>query len=813
MRLGRLQFLLLAFCLIFLVFAGKTGDDPRPVQKDGETNQNFRKRMVRWKRRNDEADEDDLALVAHHNALAHSALSTAREQERIDPDRLSTIQIDRLSRYKQSYESANAEISSARELRNNNPEALTEQDLRLLAPGDAANAERAAARELRKNNPEALTEQDLRILARGDAFNAAVSAARELRKNNPEALTDRDLRILARGDAAVAERAAARELRKNNPEALTDRDLRILAPGDAFNAEFSAKNAELGRQSQAAHMGMELQIHTLPEIASILAHILQSLNLILLAFPRAAIYVGSVSFNIALLSTLTLEQMIEYHIRQDAQCIQEGGRGGTYDPLLRFDLAGNFMTIDQFVEAGGFLQIVHYTMNPADNGLEHALQILQRKHNIPLIGGAILNGGARASGNLPTTAGRICQTALLILPDRTRFHRFQDNAHIPWPSNLDDVPRISLGRLPDTMPLRAIPHVGEAYLHRDTNMTQMRAKVVADLVPLIAARPEYIPVLTDTWNGIVTPELRVLNTGFRFANHQLLLRPMGRLGIVEEDDVRRANLVVVSDNMLTGGKSASFAALAARKKGVPITSISKFKSVVRSADGRMLNREEANSSSAKRSQSRNYTREISSSSSSYFSSSAYYPLFPSSSSSSLLPFVRTSSIDEEDIDEEEEDDDIVPSQKKRKVYDEPSTATVPSTVAALRAQLAHLPVIHMNVFPPDVPEDDDDLQLGNGTVFSGITPPPAVFVYPGSSINSTPLLRPVLSADLNRPPSRFSFVSSSSSTIELSIDTSGEVIPKRSSTLLSSANMSTADITEDEEEEPDYEYDSDEEDK
>ena len=445
-------------------------------------------------------------------------------------------------------------------------------------------------------------------------------------------------------DAQVAERAAARELRNIDPSALTERDLRILAPSDAFNAKISAERADLGRQSQAAHMGMEIQSHTLPEIASILAHILQALNLILLAYPRAAIYVGSVSFNIALLASLTVEQMIEYHIRQDAQCIQEGGRGGTYDPLLRFDIAGNFMTIDQFVEAGGFLQIVHYTMNPADNGLEHALQILQRKHNIPLIGGAILNGGARASGNLPTTPGRICQTALLILPDRTRFHRFQDNHHIPWPSNLDDVPRISLGHLPDPMPLRAIPHVGEAYLHRDTNATQMRAKVVAELAPILAARPEYNPILEDTWDGILAPPLRVLNTGFTFSSDQLLFGAMGRLGIVEENNVGRTDLVVVSDNMLTGGKSASFAALEARKKGVPITSKSKFNSAVHSADGKMMNREEANPSSAVRSQSRNNT---SSSSSSYFSSSAYPPLFSSSSLSSsysLSPSARTSGI-------------------------------------------------------------------------------------------------------------------------------------------------------------------------
>ena len=572
----RLQFLLLAFCLIFLVFAGKTGDDPRPVQKDGERNDNFRRRMARWKKRNNEADEDDLALVAHENALANSALSTAREQESNNATQLSTIQIDRLSRYRLNIESNSA----------------------------------------------------------------ALSASRKLRKNDPSALTERDLRILAPTDALTAELSASRKLRKNDPSALTERDLRILAPTDAMNAERAAKNAELGRQSQAAHMGMEVQIHTPPESASILAHILQALNLILLAFPRAAIYVGSVSFNFALLSTLTLRQMIEHHISRDAQCFREGGRGGTFDPLLRFDVAGNFLTTQQFLEAGGFLQIVHYTVNPSHNGLEHALQLLQRQHNTPLIGGAILNGGYRASGNLPTTAGRICQTALLVLPDRTRLYRFQGDVHVPWPANLDDVPRISLGDLPDPMPLRVIPHLGEAYLHINTNMTQMHAKVVADLVPLIADRSEYIPVLTDTWNGIVTPDLRVLNTGFRFANDQLLRGAMGRLGIVQEDDVRRSNLVVVSDNMLTGVRSASNEALAARENGVPITSISKFNGAVHSADG-MMSREEATSSSAVRSQRRNNTSNTSS------SSSAYPPLFSSSSlssSSSLTPSARTSGI-------------------------------------------------------------------------------------------------------------------------------------------------------------------------
>jgi hypothetical protein len=479
-----------------------------------------------------------------------------------------------------------------------------------------------------------------------ESYHKEVSAARAARRSNSGSLSARERQVLAPLDAARAELSAARAARRSNSSSLSARELQVLASGDVFDAKNAAKNAELGRQSQATHMGMEVQVHTPPESASILAHIVQALNLILLTYPRAAINIGSVSFYFALLSSMTLEEMIEHHINQDSQCFREGGRGGTntYIPLLRFDVAGNFLTTQQFLEAGGFLQIVHYTVNPSHNGLENALQLLQRQHNTPLIGGAILNGGYRASGNLPTTAGRICQTALLVLPDRTRLYRFQDDVHVPWPANLDDVPRISLGDLPDPMPQRAIPHLGEAYLHINTNATQMHAKVVADLVPLIAARPAYNPVLTDTWDGIVTPQLRVLNTGFRFANDQPLRGAMGRLGIVEEDDVRRSNLIVVSDNMLTGVKSASKAALDSRKKGVPITSISKFKSVVRSADGRMLNREEANPSSAVRSQSRNNTSSSSYSSSSLISSSAYPPLFSSSSlssSSSLTPSART----------------------------------------------------------------------------------------------------------------------------------------------------------------------------
>lgn len=556
-------------------------DTPKPTPKAGEKPSKFLNRLARWWTHFDDCPPEMQAHADKVNKAANNALKTAKEVSKTNAT-LTSAQQYSLDCNQKNKEKWYKESAAAYKHRNEAESDLTDRERKLLASSDAKTAETSEAHRLSNIDRSLLTERQVTILRPNENYRAERSEARRLRHYGDRSLlSERQLSILSTADAYAAELAEAKRLRNTAPSRLTERQLSILSTADAYtdrrSAELAAERARLGRISQAAWLGAELLVHTVEEISSIIEYIREAINLYLLLHPRAAINIGSVSFDLAEFPTLSLEKMIQHHIEEDGQCIVEGGRSGTYDPCLRYDIHGNFMTIPEFLAMGGFLQIVHFTLNPSDNGVERGLQLLHRQFNPIYAQGAVLNGGLRASGNLWTQAGRICQTGLLILPDRTAAVRFPRGFYDPWPVNKAELTPATLGPTADPMPLRAVPHLGESFLHVGTNDAEMRAKVVEDVKVLLRNRGSYVPLLSESWDGRVMDGLRVTNSGHRFAANPQLSSAMARLGLENAENYHgSADLLVVTDAMLNGGKVPSNAAYAAKRDGTPIASLTSF---------------------------------------------------------------------------------------------------------------------------------------------------------------------------------------------------------------------------------------------
>lgn len=540
-------FVYVSFLFSFpLVSAGKRSDAPKPTYKPGEPPSKFEKRLARWwSHQGDDCPPEMRASAEKHNKVAGHSLTTAKQVSKSNSALLTIGQKHTLASNRIVQDNSKAELKESRRVRNSNPFALTERQIMRLASGDALNAEETEARRVRNVNPSLMTE--------------------------------RQINLLASNDASIAEISEARRVRNFNPSGLTDRQIMRLASRDAFTARRARERARLGRISQAAWLGADLLVHSEQEIASILEHIRQVTNLYLASHPFAAFYIGSVSYDLSEYVTLSLEQLIHRQIIADGQCILEGGRSGSYDPILRYNILGRFMTIREFIAMGGVLHIVHYTLNPSDNGVERALQLLHRRFNPDLSQGAVMNGGSHASGNLWTQEGRICQTGILVLPNRTNCERFPGGIHAPWPANLSELTPASLGPTADPMPVRAVPHVGEAFLHMHSNATQMRAKVVADVMGLLRNRGPSTPLIAESWDGRIRPGTRVSNIGHHFASNPRLSTAMAGLDIVNvANNHLNADVIVVSDGMFSGNEVPSASAIDAKSRGMQVASLTSF---------------------------------------------------------------------------------------------------------------------------------------------------------------------------------------------------------------------------------------------
>ena len=153
--------------------------------------------------------------------------------------------------------------------------------------------------------------------------------------------------------------------------------------------------------------------------ADIISAIVSSTSVqhLLVANPQASIYIGGINIFIADFCRMSPEEVAAAVFAEDAGSLRSGGRGGTFNPLLRANSKGDFLGVTGARALGGSSLVVQATLDPS-SGCERDLQLLSRVHCTTRA--AILNGGNVASGNLPSRSGCVGVIALTVLPDREK---------------------------------------------------------------------------------------------------------------------------------------------------------------------------------------------------------------------------------------------------------------------------------------------------------------------------------------------------------------------------------------------------------